>query len=54
MCRLGGETWLDICGSNKVCVSSLEGKYEVKLERGWGHRMGVIGCLDEERQAVGV
>lgn len=39
-------------GATKVCVSSLEGKYEVKLERGWGHRMGVLGCLDEERQAV--
>ena len=52
MCRLGGETWLDISGSNKGLVSSLGGKQEVKLERGWGHRTGVLGCLDEDRQAA--
>lgn len=24
----------------------------MNLERGWGHRLGGLGCPDEERQAV--
>lgn len=39
-------------GATKVCVSSLKGKQEMNLERGWGHRMGGLGCPDEEWQAV--